>query len=78
MVFFYFQSFAQKHSDSEALLESLNTKYYYYTRTRGLFRICYPKERPPASAGMKDEFFRTYSNQFLTKCIHCIPNKHNN
>lgn len=44
------QLFAEKHSDSSALLESLNTKYYYFTRTRGLFRICYPKERPPSSS----------------------------
>ncbi|VVD04503.1 unnamed protein product [Leptidea sinapis] len=33
--------------NSQAILESLNTKYFFYTRTRGLFRICYPKERPP-------------------------------
>lgn len=26
-------------------------KYFFYTRTRGLFRNCYPKERPPVSAG---------------------------
>ncbi|KAJ1527106.1 hypothetical protein ONE63_008641 [Megalurothrips usitatus] len=25
----------------------MNSKYYYFTRTKGLFRICYPKERPP-------------------------------
>lgn len=45
-----FQTYAAKHTDSQALLDSINSKYYYYTRTRGLFRICYPKERPPASA----------------------------
>lgn len=44
------QTFASKHVDSQLILESLNTKFYYYTRTRGLFRICYPKERPPASS----------------------------
>lgn len=44
------QNYAAKHPDSQSLLESVNNKYYYYTRTRGLFRICYPKERPPASA----------------------------
>ncbi|GBP38413.1 hypothetical protein EVAR_28211_1 [Eumeta japonica] len=44
--------------NSQAILESVN-KYYYYTRTRGLFRICYPKDRPPngqlhaASAGTR-------------------------
>lgn len=41
------QQFAAKRGDQESLLESMNTKYYYYTRTKGLFRICYPKERPP-------------------------------
>lgn len=48
---FIFQTYVAKHVDSQSLLDSLNSKYYYYTRTRGLFRICYPKERPPASAG---------------------------
>lgn len=48
---FYLQTFAAKSVDAQTLLENLNSKYYYYTRTRGLFRICYPKERPPASAG---------------------------
>ncbi|XP_026473767.1 uncharacterized protein LOC113377609 [Ctenocephalides felis] len=41
------QSLAASHPDSGTILENLNTKYYYYTRTKGLFRICYPKERPP-------------------------------
>lgn len=49
--FFFLQNYAAKHPDSQSLLDSVNNKYYYYTRTRGLFRICYPKERPPASAG---------------------------
>jgi hypothetical protein len=41
------QQFAAKRGDQESLLENMNSKYYYYTRTKGLFRICYPKERPP-------------------------------
>ncbi|CAH2233014.1 jg701 [Pararge aegeria aegeria] len=43
------QTYVTENTDinSQAILESLNTKYYFYTRTRGLFRICYPKERPP-------------------------------
>ncbi|XP_069691348.1 uncharacterized protein [Periplaneta americana] len=41
------QQYAAKRGDQESLLENMNTKYYYYTRTKGLFRICYPKERPP-------------------------------
>ncbi|KPJ02674.1 hypothetical protein RR46_09877 [Papilio xuthus] len=42
------QSYVTSNTDnSQAILESLNNKYYFYTRTRGLFRVCYPKERPP-------------------------------
>lgn len=47
----YFQDYTKSHPDSQALVGGINSKYYYYTRTRGLFRICYPKERPPTSAG---------------------------
>lgn len=44
------QTYAAENSagNSQSILESLNNKYYYYSRTRGLFRICYPKERPPS------------------------------
>ncbi|XP_041978399.1 uncharacterized protein LOC121732543 isoform X2 [Aricia agestis] len=43
------QTYVTENTDinSQGILESLNSKYFYYTRTRGLFRICYPKERPP-------------------------------
>jgi hypothetical protein len=41
------QQYASKHGEQSHLVEQMNTKYYYYTRTQGLFRICYPKERPP-------------------------------
>jgi len=44
------KDFANRHTDAPGLFDSLNTKYFFYTRTRGLFRICYPKDRPPASA----------------------------
>lgn len=37
---------AAKYADSQQLLANVNSKYFYYTRTRGLFRYCYPKERP--------------------------------
>ncbi|CAO1419021.1 unnamed protein product [Diamesa serratosioi] len=43
-------AYAGKQTDPQQLVEQYSTKYYYYTRTRGLFRICYPKERPPSSA----------------------------
>ncbi|XP_063235201.1 uncharacterized protein LOC134538107 isoform X1 [Bacillus rossius redtenbacheri] len=38
--------YAKKLGDQDSLIDNLNNKYYYYTRTKGLFRICYPKERP--------------------------------
>jgi hypothetical protein len=41
------QQYAARREDQESLLKNMNSKYYYYTRTKGLFRICYPKERPP-------------------------------
>lgn len=43
-------SYAAKNSDTQQLVEQVNMKYFFYTRTRGLFRNCYPKERPPVSA----------------------------
>ena len=36
------------HHGIQNLLDDVNNKYYYYTRTKGLFRICYPGERPPS------------------------------
>ncbi|XP_026725187.1 uncharacterized protein LOC113492088 isoform X2 [Trichoplusia ni] len=44
------QGYAAENSagNSQSILDSLNNKYFFYTRTRGLFRICYPKERPPS------------------------------
>lgn len=65
------QAFAAKHpTDSEALLTSMNSKYYYYTRTRGLFRVCYPKEKPPTSA------VPTYLSPVETHCsnVDYFPN----
>ncbi|KAF4521180.1 hypothetical protein B566_EDAN010642, partial [Ephemera danica] len=44
------RSTIQRHAaerGDQTLMENMNTQYYYYTRTKGLFRICYPKERPP-------------------------------
>lgn len=61
--FFIFQQYASKKGGQETLLENMNTKYYYYTRTKGLFRICYPKERPP-----KSKFFFFVISELY--CIH--------
>ncbi|RZC31900.1 uncharacterized protein BDFB_001344 [Asbolus verrucosus] len=68
------QNYLSKNSDgpSQALLESVNSKYYYYTRTKGLFRICYPKERPPT--------VKTYLSPVETHCNNInyyIPDENN-
>ncbi|XP_046686855.1 uncharacterized protein LOC124372498 [Homalodisca vitripennis] len=57
-----FQAYAAKRGGQEALLESMNTKYYYYTRTKGLFRTCFPKERPAT--------IETYLSPVETHCIN--------
>lgn len=44
------QTFIGKHPDGASLTEAFNNRLIYYTRSRGLFRYCYPKEKPPASA----------------------------
>ncbi|XP_019875321.2 uncharacterized protein LOC109603273 isoform X2 [Aethina tumida] len=68
------QNYLSKHSDvqSQALLDSVNSKYYYFTRTKGLFRICYPKERPPT--------VKTYLSPVETHCNNVnyyIPDENN-
>ncbi|XP_074032079.1 uncharacterized protein isoform X1 [Leptinotarsa decemlineata] len=68
------QNYLSKHSDaqSQALLESVNSKYYYYTRTKGLFRTCYPKEKPPT--------VKTYLSPLETHCNNInyyIPDENN-
>ncbi|XP_046989602.1 uncharacterized protein LOC124595066 isoform X2 [Schistocerca americana] len=54
------QQYAAKRGGQDNLLDNMNKKYYYYTRTKGLFRICYPKERPPTIA--------TYLSPVETHC----------
>ncbi|CAG9812706.1 unnamed protein product [Phaedon cochleariae] len=68
------KNYLQEHSDaqSQSLLESINSKYYYYTRTKGLFRICYPKERPPT--------VKTYLSPVETHCSNVnyyLPDENN-
>ncbi|XP_015598122.1 uncharacterized protein LOC107269125 isoform X1 [Cephus cinctus] len=66
------QQYAAKHAEQSHLVEQMNTKYYYYTRTQGLFRICYPKERPPA--------VETYLSPVETHCMNIdyfIPDEEN-
>ncbi|CAH0394884.1 unnamed protein product [Bemisia tabaci] len=43
-------------------MEQINSKYYFYTRHKGLFRICYPKERPPT--------VETYLSPVETHCMN--------
>ncbi|XP_076384716.1 uncharacterized protein LOC117220709 isoform X1 [Megalopta genalis] len=66
------QQYAAKHAEQSHLVEQMNTKYYYYTRTQGLFRICYPKERPPT--------VQTYLSPVETHCMNVnyfIPDEEN-
>jgi hypothetical protein len=68
------QNYLSKHSDaqSQQLLENVNSKYYYFTRTKGLFRICYPKERPPT--------VKTYLSPVETHCNNInyyLPDENN-
>lgn len=66
------QQYAAKKGGQESLLEQINTKYYYYSRTKGLFRICYPKERPPT--------VETYLSPVETHCMNIdyfIPDTEN-
>ncbi|KAJ8963749.1 hypothetical protein NQ317_004836, partial [Molorchus minor] len=72
--YFLFQNYVGSHTDSQsqALLESFTSKYYYFTRTKGLFRICYPKERPPT--------IKTYLSPVETHCSNVnyyIPDENN-
>ncbi|XP_022913998.1 uncharacterized protein [Onthophagus taurus] len=65
------QNYAAK-SEDKVVLEQLTSKYYYYTRTKGLFRICYPKERPPT--------VKTYLSPVETHCNNInyyIPDENN-
>ncbi|GJQ72452.1 hypothetical protein Trydic_g3527 [Trypoxylus dichotomus] len=66
------QSYLTTHKDETTLLENLHSKYYYYTRTKGLFRVCYPKERPPT--------VKTYLSPVETHCNNInyyIPDENN-
>ncbi|XP_029173128.1 uncharacterized protein LOC114942031 isoform X1 [Nylanderia fulva] len=66
------QQYASKHAEQSNLIEQMNKKYYYYTRTQGLFRICYPKERPPT--------VETYLSPVETHCMNIdyfIPDEEN-
>lgn len=61
-----------KKGGQDALVEQMNTKYYYFTRTKGLFRICYPKEKPPT--------VDTYLSPVETHCMNIdyyIPDTEN-
>lgn len=66
------QQYAAKHTEQSHLIDQMNSKYYYYTRTQGLFRICYPKERPPT--------VETYLSPVETHCMNIdyfIPDEEN-
>lgn len=66
------QKYAVEHGAQNSLVDNMNSKYYYYTRTKGLFRVCYPKERPPK--------VETYLSPVETHCMNIdyfIPDTEN-
>lgn len=68
------QQYAAKNPDQSHLINLMNTKYYYYTRTQGPFRICFPKERPPPGV------VSTYLSPVETYCTNIdyfIPDENN-
>ncbi|XP_058798875.1 uncharacterized protein LOC131668593 isoform X2 [Phymastichus coffea] len=40
------QQYITNHPEQSHIVEQFTNKYYYYARTQGLFRICYPRDRP--------------------------------
>lgn len=64
------QQYAAKRGGQESLLENMNSKYFYYTRTKGLFRICYPKERPPTGELAEGEEAKCSGCRAATPCRH--------
>ncbi|XP_050542568.1 transmembrane protein 178B [Daktulosphaira vitifoliae] len=52
---------AQRGNQAASLLEQMN-KYYFFTRTKGLFRICYPGAKPPT--------VETYLSPVETHCMN--------
>ncbi|KAK9719710.1 PMP-22/EMP/MP20/Claudin tight junction [Popillia japonica] len=77
------QSYLSTHKDETTLLENLHSKYYYYSRTKGLFRICYPKERPPTVKtylSPVETHLKTYLSPVETHCNNInyyIPDENN-
>ncbi|XP_030760697.1 uncharacterized protein LOC115885813 isoform X1 [Sitophilus oryzae] len=68
------QNFLSRNSDiqSQTLLDAVNSKYYYYTRTKGLFRTCFPKERPPTV-----KLYLSPVETYCTNINYYIPDENN-
>ncbi|XP_050299160.1 uncharacterized protein LOC126738036 isoform X2 [Anthonomus grandis grandis] len=68
------QNFLSRNSDiqSQTLLDAVNSKYYYYTRTKGLFRTCFPKERPPTI-----KLYLSPVETYCTNINYYIPDENN-
>lgn len=64
------QNIARK-GGQESLMEQINSKYYFYTRHKGLFRICYPKERPPTGKRLHTNFQSFLARWRRRQRIHC-------
>ncbi|CAG9767421.1 unnamed protein product [Ceutorhynchus assimilis] len=68
------QNFLSRNSDvqSQSLLDAVNSKYFYYTRTKGLFRTCFPKERPPTL-----KLYLSPVETYCTNVNYYIPDENN-
>lgn len=54
-VFFFFFQNAITQRGQTSILDQMNN-YFYFTRTKGLFRICFPKEKSPAGNNKKKNY----------------------
>lgn len=65
-------SASRKAQQDPAMLEQYNSKYYYFTRTKGLFRICFPKLRP-----LRMETYLSPVETHCTNIDYYIPDTEN-
>lgn len=76
-MYFSLQNFIGQTKDiqNQALVDNINSKYYYYTRTKGLFRVCYPKERPPTGKVKICSLFLYYNFVVALVCYRVTKEK---
>lgn len=69
MLYFFLKFFQEKIRDENITPEELQSNPIYYTRTEGLFRICFPNDRPK---GKGKRFFVIIPNDLMVMCIPLI------